>query len=321
MNVNAKVGLSYYLNVGKNEPRIKQAYLEQTRRLAAEVNAAGRPFFLELKHLDLVNPEAIAELKPMADMFTMHLQYLNRPGKEDTTLNLADLKDRYAIAKDGQVKEAFRLMDPALVSVHCGFSTEDIGVAPPDNSNYAKSPVLSAELVRSRIDKTVVIASEYFGTLGHKSPLLIENLDYHPAIQGLGFGGAYEHVCEPGFILSVLGSNSRTAMLLDIAHSIISSNALGFDPVKFATALFETNKLKQLHLNAPLRQGCNMLDMHLPFYTDSEVVAILKKVLSLHHAERPLFVTIEPSVGQCEKDPEEAVYRTGMELIDIVESL
>ena len=297
------IGTSFYLNVGQKDLAVRNAYLDQTRRASDAVRTSGRKFFVELKNINLVTEDRMEELRPLADMFTMHLQYLNKKGEAGVTLNLVNMEDRKALQEDEAVTRAFGLMDPKLISVHCGFSAEEIGVAPPDGHNYALSPVLSRGEILSRIGGTVNLAALMFERMGYKGPILVENLDYRPAQEGLGTGGAYEHVCDPTFISQVLADNWRAGMLLDIAHSVISghNSTPKFSALGFAKEMVATGKLWQLHCNAPKWESGEARDMHLPFYRDKEVVSMLDNILALNHEKgterQPLFVTIEPSFG------------------------
>ncbi|MFA5105067.1 MAG: DUF692 family multinuclear iron-containing protein [Candidatus Margulisiibacteriota bacterium] len=319
------VGSSFYLNVGNNGSGVKDEYLRQTRRWTEAVKAAGYRPFLELKHLGLVTRERLDELKSAVDLFTLHVQYLERPGKSNTTLNLVDPSDRAAIETDPQTANAFDLIRPALVSFHCGFSAVEIGTAPPGDHNYALTPVLSREETFSRINDSLDTVISYFRRKGYANRILIENLDYTSG-GGLGCGSAYEHVCEKDFILELL-AKPEIGSLLDIAHSLISANNLirGYTPQHLARALYNSGKLAQIHLNAPQREDGDVFDMHLPFYTDEDVVNTLRTILRMHKNDTdrkdPLFITIEPSASVCESDPEEAVYKQGCELLKLLKAV
>jgi len=319
------VGSSFYLNVGRSDASVRRSYLEQTARWTSAVRNAGYRPFLELKHMGLINEERIAELRPLADMFTLHLQYLERQGKPYNTMNLVDPKDRAAIEGDDQISNALSVLSPALISVHCGFSALEIGSAPPDDNNYAVTPVLPRAEVFADISKTLDLAWGCFKTRGYGQKVLIENLDYRPPC-GLGYGSAYEHVCEPDFILELL-KKDHVGSLLDIAHSVIAGNNLspGFLPWDFARSLYASGKLVQMHLNSPKMEDGQLLDMHLPFYESDAVVSTLFAILCLHNTDHartePLFITVEPSAPVCEKDPETAVYHQGMELLDMLDAV
>ena len=62
--------------------------------------------------------------------------------------------------------------------------------------------------------------------------------------------------------------------------------------------------------------------MHLPFYSDAEVVETLLAIMRLHRNNpgrtESLHITIEPSSDVCESDPETAVFTQGMELLKIL---
>ncbi len=325
-NSRVVIGSSFYLNVGRSDPGVRRNYLQQTKLWAQAVRRAGYPFFLEIKHLGLIDAERMAELRDITDTFTLHLQYLSRPGKAYNTLNMVDPADRGAIKGDVQIANAFSQLRPKLVSVHCGFSAVEIGTAPPDDHNFAVTRVLSRSETATGIKDTLNIAAGCFAGMEYRSPILIENLDYRPGDPGLGMGGAYEHVCEPDFIFEVLRGNPNVCSLLDVAHGIIAAANLH---VKYkindlAAKLYESGALYQLHLNAPKRDDGGMLDMHLPFYKDTEVVQTLLTVMRLHKAnvsrETPLFITIEPKVSDCETDPFNTVYLQGMELLKLLRS-
>jgi uncharacterized protein (UPF0276 family) len=110
-------------------------------------------------------------------------------------------------------------------------------------------------------------------------PLILENLDYCP-------GGAYEHICAPDFITTVL-NETDAGLLLDLAHAQVSASRLGL-PIKEYLGYLPLERARQLHISGPrLRDGV-LYDAHQPLL-DADY-ALLEWVLG---RARPLALTLE----------------------------
>jgi len=82
-------------------------------------------------------------------------------------------------------------------------------------------------------------------------PLLLKNLDYH-------LNGAYEHVCEPSFIIAVLNTVD-CGFLLDVAHARMSAHNLGLDEKQYLRSL-PLYRVREVQVSAPRFQDSTMTD-------------------------------------------------------------
>jgi len=130
-------------------------------------------------------------------------------------------------------------------SVHLGFSAVRISM---DESARAISEVLPPDVLFDAFCTTICALQSQVET-----PLLLENLDYVP-------GGAYEHICEPGFITSVLES-THTSLLVDLAHARISAAALALRLEDYLLQ-FPLEHVRQIHVNRPTQKDGWLYDAH-----------------------------------------------------------
>jgi uncharacterized protein (UPF0276 family) len=73
-------------------------------------------------------------------------------------------------------------------------------------------------------------------------PLILRNLGYHP-------NGAYEHVCEPSFIIAVLDTLD-CGLLLDVAQARISAHNLGLDEKQYIRSL-PLYRVREVQISGP----------------------------------------------------------------------
>lgn len=151
-------------------------------------------------------------------------------------------------------------------SLHLGFSCERVRF---EEHMLPVSEVLPREKLLERIVTTASAARELLDV-----PLLLENLDYCPE-------GAYEFVCEPGFIRQVLDA-SGCGMLLDIGHLRVSASWLGVTPEQLLADL-PLEQVGEIHVSSPrlLERGehAGLLDDAHGELTDVDV-QLLAQVLA-----------------------------------------
>ncbi len=90
-------------------------------------------------------------------------------------------------------------------------------------------------------------------------PLLLENYNYHPT-------KAYEYVCEPEVVHHVL-DEIGCEMLLDLAHAQISANNMGWESSRKYLEALPLERVREIHICHPIRNGKNLLDGHQPLQT------------------------------------------------------
>jgi len=157
------------------------------------------------------------------------------------------------------------------LSVHLGFSAAEVLF---DVHMTARSPALPrAELLANMCRNVGALAAAI------PVPLILENLDYCP-------GGAYEHICEPGFIAAVL-NETRAGLLLDLAHARVSASRLG-RPIEDYLEQLPLERVRQLHISGPRSRDGVLYDAHQPLL--EEDYALLEWVL---RRTNPLALTLE----------------------------
>jgi len=157
------------------------------------------------------------------------------------------------------------------LSIHLGFSAADVTF---DGEMRPVSPTLpESELRRTMCENLHAVASAV------PVPVLVENLDYNP-------GGAYEHICKPAFIASVV-SDTGVAMLLDVAHARVSAAWLGLSVEAYLRQL-PLERVTQAHVSGPRQRADRLVDDHEALA--EEDYAALQGVLDVTD---PLAVTLE----------------------------
>jgi len=157
-------------------------------------------------------------------------------------------------------------------SLHLGFSVEEVDFY--DEAMQGISPLQPRNLVlgfcidRLRQLKALLPVA-----------ILIENLDYNPT-------QAYEYVCEPGFIQTVL-KETDTGLLLDLAHAQVTAHAFGVSVWDYISQL-PLDKVRQIHLNRPGWREGRLVDAHLALETED--YTLLEQILTNCH---PWAVTLE----------------------------
>ncbi|MFC1572569.1 DUF692 family multinuclear iron-containing protein [Candidatus Eisenbacteria bacterium] len=159
-----------------------------------------------------------------------------------------------------------------LLSVHLGYpcAIHRIGA-----HNFPLSPVVSEAEAVARFNESLrLVRSLYPGTLA------VENLDYHE-------GGAYEHICTPRFISTILENNRDLGLLLDISHAEVSAVKLGGLTAQYRLQAareyinrLPLERLVEIHLCAPVVSGNDLADTEHAPVTEIEL-ALLEELLSL----------------------------------------
>jgi len=227
--------------------------------------------FIEVKNLGLDFLEANADIICRFPMRSMHVQYLLSPDQKPTTLNLVSA-DTLELLKDDNspLYQAYKFLRPSVISFHLGFSSEETGTEGIDNHNYAIGRVLSRDETFERISLSLITISGKFKKMGYKGKILMENLDYHPT-------GAYEYICEPDFILKT-AKHTGCPILLDVAHTIISSHYLGVKPIDFVRAV-GIDDIFEVHVNSPLYRDGEWHDINKPFDRSASAESLIRLIV------------------------------------------
>ena len=138
-------------------------------------------------------------------------------------------------------KDVLAVTDRALeqtrapwLSVHLGYSAAHVTF---QNGFQVASPILErSQIVDNIIANINALKAEL------DVPLLLENSDYNPS-------GAYEYICEPEVIRTVLEATD-TYFLLDLSHAQVSASRLGLTVEDYLAEL-PLERVRQLHVNGP----------------------------------------------------------------------
>ncbi len=131
------------------------------------------------------------------------------------------------------------------LSVHLGFSADAVTF---QGGFQTASATLGRETLVSRLTANISALKASVNV-----PLLLENLDYNAT-------GAYEHICEPVVIRTVLEATD-TQFLLDLSHAQVSASRLGFALDDYLAQL-PLARVRQLHVNGPRPVGEALADVH-----------------------------------------------------------
>jgi uncharacterized protein (UPF0276 family) len=131
------------------------------------------------------------------------------------------------------------------LSAHLGFSAAEVLF---DVHMTARSPVLPRAELLANICRNVRVLA-----VAIPIPLILENLDYCP-------GGAYEYICEPDFIETVL-NETGAGLLLDLAHARVSAARLEL-PIKEYLGQLPLERVRQLHISGPRFRDGVLFDAH-----------------------------------------------------------
>lgn len=187
-----------------------------------------------LKTLELLKErvETIGGGKPLI----LHAQY---PTKGDDILNLTNpaFKDQLG-AEFARILEVF---DPEWFSFHLGFSCEELLSGGQFDFTRCRSEVLSKDVVRERIIASMKMVKETYLKRGE---IILENLDYNPVDRS----GAYEYVCDPGFIDEIL-TVTDSRMLLDFGHANCSAQNMGYEDVMSFVFKLPLEKVLEVHMS------------------------------------------------------------------------
>lgn len=157
------------------------------------------------------------------------------------------------------------------LSVHVGFSAATVAY---EGAMRPTSPRLGRdELLSSMVANVRALAARV------SVPLLLENLDLQQT-------GAYDHVCEPGFLRELLDATD-VFLLLDLAHAQVTASRLGLTIGAYLDAL-PLQRVRQLHVSGP-RWRDGVLDDAHETLRDADL-QLLDEVLSM---TTPWAVTLE----------------------------
>ena len=159
-------------------------------------------------------------------------------------LNQLDPFDKAVMA---QAQRLLALADPPWLSINFGPSVEAFeynGKIIPLSEPQSRSQVyLNTCRNAARLKQWLPV------------PLILGNLGYHP-------NGAYEHVCEPSFIIVVLDTVD-CGFLLDIARARISAHNLGLDEKQYFRSL-PLYRTREVHVSGPRLHNGAMTDAQEP---------------------------------------------------------
>ncbi|MFC1590019.1 5-formyltetrahydrofolate cyclo-ligase, partial [Candidatus Omnitrophota bacterium] len=218
---------------------------------------------------------------------TFHLRKINIDG-EPRVINLASSKvDEIIGDPEGELYQIMKRLEPSNVSLHLGWAAEEVALGVTNDHDEALSPVLDREVLLERIVKNLKTLKDNMKLAGIEAPLLVENLDYHPAGEGADFygfpgGGAYAHVTEPDFIRDVLRL-ADVGFLVDFAHMYESAKNAGIDDfMGYVQKIVDKETIRrvpEIHVAISNITGDDLGGDHRPFTTDDEIARDEKEIL------------------------------------------
>ncbi len=211
----------------------------------------------------------------------LHAQY---PAKGDDILNMVNP------AFKKQLGDAFariiEMFDPEFFSFHLGFSCEELKSGGQFDFATALSEVLPEDEVRRRILDNIAFVKKTYLKRGE---ILLENLDFNPKDRS----GAYEYVCDPDFIDSILTAGG-CRMLLDIGHANCSAQNMGCDDVMGFINKLPLEKVVEVHMSGVGRKDELAHDTHHPITKEGQKeVEYLQKALESGRMTSLAAVTLE----------------------------
>jgi len=229
----------------------------------------------------------------------------------ETIINLA--KESIGAIEDpnSELYQIIKTLKPEQVSLHLGWSAEEIELGTEQNLLPDKplSPVLERDILLDRITKNLITLQKNLKKAGYDKPILIETLNYCDS-------GAYEHVTEPGFVKEVL-KRTGARLLIDCAHVLVSAkNRKDHKPeeyMEYMKALVNEETIglvDEIHLSVPeVVSPSHYKDMHSPLYSDTvparEVREILRYILMLRAEKgitRPITINLETGVQNADRE-------------------
>lgn len=225
------------------------------------------------QHFNAVFPQ----LKGVADLLVVR-DFGRLPGMREDYLpkvyhtnGLVNIE--FAEEMNGKFLENINKNNIKHISFDLGPSCLDVKFNPQEHDCFwpnNSSPTLGEhEILEVATERLKNIRQVFNGSIA------LENLDYHK-------GGAYEHVCEAGFICDAL-NKLGCYLALDIAHLLVSCFNFGIDQFTYISML-PLDLIKEIHLSHP--QG--NFDAHSA-PTDNEY-KLLEFLLS---KSNPDFIVIE----------------------------
>jgi len=215
--------------------------------------------------------------KPLA----LHAQY---PTHGDDVVNLVNPAFNDQLGDD--FTRILDMFDPEWFSFHLGFSCEKLKSGGQFDFIVGESEPLPENVVRQRIlDNMEFVKKTYL----KRGEIIMENLDYNPKDKS----GAYEYVCDPGFIESILtASNCR--MLLDIGHANCSAQNMGYDDVMGFIYKLPLEKVFEIHMSGAGRKDGLAHDTHHPINKEGQPeIKYLEELLKSGRMKDLAAVTLE----------------------------
>lgn len=221
--------------------------------------------------------QALGGPKPMI----LHAQY---PTTGDDILNMVSPAFRDHLGD--KFKEIIETFNPEWFSFHLGFSCEKLKSGGQFDFATAVSEVLPEEVVRKRIVENMAFAKENYLKRGE---ILLENLDYNPK----DVSGAYEYVCDPEFVTSIL-EETGCRMLLDFGHMNVSAQNMGFDDVMAFANRLPLEKVLEVHIAGAGHKDGLAHDTHIPIHREGQrELEYLEKALQSGRMTSLAAVTLE----------------------------
>ena len=212
----------------------------------------------------------------------LHAQYSPHGDADILNLGNAAFADQFG----DEFTRILDMFDPEWISFHLGFSCEKLLSRGQFDFAMGESEVLSEDVLRKRMLENIEFVRKTYLKRGE---MLLENLDYNPKDKS----GAYEYVCDPDFIDSMLTA-SKCAMLLDIGHANCSAQNMGYDDMMEFTLKLPLEKVMEIHMSGAGTKDGLAHDSHHPINKEGQPeVGYLEELLKSGRMTRLAAVTLE----------------------------
>ena len=212
----------------------------------------------------------------------LHAQY--PPQGDEDMLNLGNTA--FPSQFGNRFSQIIDMFDPEWISFHLGFSCEKLLSRGQFDFAIAQSEIIPQDVLRERMLENIEFVRKTYLKRGE---IILENLDYNPRDKS----GAYEYVCDPDFIDSLLTA-SKCGMLLDIGHANCSAQNMGYDKIMDFIFKLPLEKVVEIHMSGAGTKDGLAHDSHHPINKQGQPeVGYLEEILKSGRMTGLVAVTLE----------------------------
>lgn len=187
------------------------------------------------------------------------------------------------------------------ISVHLGFSCEEITPNPAYGCLMPLSPILAVEEIKSRQVNTLRTLASNFGRVGCHTKLLVENLDFDRFAINRGVQNSAVYEWDPKYISDVV-RQAGCGVLIDTAHALVTANSRGVSGADYVADIAERvgiQNIEEVHVVVPKQEGEHIYDEHSCLYANpgsATALGVLNIIRFLVEQGRPINFNFETPV-------------------------